>query len=448
MGRGPACYHGDAGGPRAAAEHSIGGEPLEKYELTAAHVNAELEAAVLAQLQGTPGLYWQTLDHLLPEYFTGPRAADYGRLAQAAEAGAATQGPAVLPPDLLGQVKALGELYQKRQLAAVLSEAAQGLPGERAGDVLGRLADAVGNLQNATREAQAGRLVQVPGLFDELLLDISKRRDAVRLHGRAVPGIPTGIPKLDRLLGGLQTGLHLLAAEPAVGKTTYALQLGVRTAADGTPALFVSYEESLPRLALKALCSAAGLEAKKYADGWGDTEDLQRAAGEHGASLSRLYLLEGTVKLTVAHVKAKALQIMAAHGADRCLIALDYIQKAAALRRDAPDYRLAVNGLVAELRELALRLDSPVLVIAAMNRQSMTEANGTRQRAPGMNALRESSDLEYSADSLTFLWEANPDNRGELVREVRATLRKNRFGDTGDAHLIFRPALGRFAEKA
>src|SRR5690606_31853783 len=161
----------------------------------------------------------------LPEYFTGPRAADYGRLAQAAEAGAATQGPAVLPPDLLGQVKALGELYQKRQLAAVLSEAAQGLPGERAGDVLGRLADAVGNLQNATREAQAGRLVQVPGLFDELLLDISKRRDAVRLHGRAVPGIPTGIPKLDRLLGGLQTGLHLLAAEPAVGKTTFALQL-------------------------------------------------------------------------------------------------------------------------------------------------------------------------------------------------------------------------------
>ena len=420
---------------------------MEKYELTAEHVNAELEAAVLARLQETPALYWQTLDYLLPEYFTGPRAVDYGRLAQVAEAGAGTQGPAVLPPDLLAQVGGLGELYQKRQLAAVLYEAAQGLPGERAGDVLGRLADAVGNLQNATREAQAGRLVQVPGLFDELLQDISKRREAVRVHGKAVPGIPTGIPKLDRLLGGLQTGLHLLGAEPGVGKTSLALQLAARTAADGTPALFVSYEESLPRLALKVLCSAADLEAKKYLDGWGDAEDLRQAAGKHGHDLARLYLLEGTVKLTVAHVKAKALQIMATHGAERCLIALDYVQKAAALRRDAPDYRLAVNNLVAELRELGLRLDSPVLVIAALNRQSMADQNGERKRGPSMNALRESSDLEYSADSLTFLWETNPDRRGETVREVKATLRKNRFGDTGEAVLIFRPALGRFAEK-
>ena len=420
---------------------------MKKFELAAEHVNAELEAAVLARLQEAPGLYWQTLDYLLPEYFTGPRAVDYGRLARAAEAGAGTQGPAVLPPDLLAQAGGLGELYQKRQLAAVLHEAAQGLPGERAGDVLGRLADAVGNLQNATREAQAGRLVQVPGLFDELLQDISKRQEAVQLHGRAVPGIPTGIPKLDRLLGGLQTGLHLLGAEPGVGKTSLALQLAARTAADGTPALFVSYEEGLPRLALKALCSAAGLEMKKYADGWGDVADLLRAAGEHGDNLARLYLLEGTVKLTVAHVKAKALQIMAAHGASRCLVILDYIQKAAALRRDAPDYRLAVNGLVAELREVGLRLDSPVLVIAAMNRQSMAGQDGERKRGPGMNALRESSDLEYSADSLTFLWETNPDRRGDVVREVKATLRKNRFGDTGEATLIFRPALGRFAEK-
>jgi replicative DNA helicase len=239
-------------------------------------------------------------------------------------------------------------------------------------------------------------------------------------------------------LGGLQTGIHLLAGEPGQGKTSFVLQIAGNVSREGIPVLFVSFEESLKRLALKAVCQIAGLESKKFMDGYGEPGELKRAIMEFGEVLSGIYLIMGNSKLTITGIKSKALQMMTKRKVDKCLIIVDYLQRWASSRRDYNDFRHVVGGLVADLREVSNRLESPVLVISSQNRQGQGEAN--------LTSLKESGDLEYSADSIMFLTKSSKRKVEEPLRAVNLVVRKNRYGDIGKVELIFKPNVGVFRE--
>jgi hypothetical protein len=131
---------------------------------------------------------------------------------------------------------------------------------------------------------RSGQAVSVFDLLPEVVKEMASRKEAVKETGTAAIGLQTGISRLDKQLGGLQEGVHILGAEPGKGKTTFTLQLAAKVG-ERFPALFISFEESLDRLALKALCQQASLEMKRYADGYGEIEKLQRAVQEFGRRL-------------------------------------------------------------------------------------------------------------------------------------------------------------------
>ncbi len=65
---------------------------------------------------------------------------------------------------------------------------------------------------------------------------------------------PTGVDELDRVLGGgiVPGSVVLLAGEPGVGKSTLLLEVAARFAAEGSPALYVTGEESAAQVRLRA----------------------------------------------------------------------------------------------------------------------------------------------------------------------------------------------------
>jgi DNA repair protein RadA/Sms len=80
---------------------------------------------------------------------------------------------------------------------------------------------------------------------------------AQRIHDVAVEAAkarPTGVPELDRVLGGglVPGGVVLLAGEPGVGKSTLLLEVAARFASPATPVLYVSGEESAGQVRLRA----------------------------------------------------------------------------------------------------------------------------------------------------------------------------------------------------
>ena len=93
------------------------------------------------------------------------------------------------------------------------------------------------------------------------------------------------------------------------------------------------------------------------------------------------------------------------------------------MRNGATEYRMAIGELIVELRRAALELHCPVLAISAQNRSAQGEAK--------MSSLRESSDLEYSADSIWFLTNDKDRPLPYPRRAVTLTAGKNRFGPVG-----------------
>jgi DNA repair protein RadA/Sms len=65
---------------------------------------------------------------------------------------------------------------------------------------------------------------------------------------------PTGVPELDRVLGGglVPGAVVLLAGEPGVGKSTLLLEVAARAAGPDTPTLVVTGEESTAQVRLRA----------------------------------------------------------------------------------------------------------------------------------------------------------------------------------------------------
>ncbi len=74
----------------------------------------------------------------------------------------------------------------------------------------------------------------------------------LEVDAAAVPRITSGIPELDRVLGGgfVPGSVVLLAGEPGVGKSTLALQLAAGLSPRGV--LYISGEESPEQIRLRA----------------------------------------------------------------------------------------------------------------------------------------------------------------------------------------------------
>lgn len=299
--------------------------------------------------------------------------------------------------------------------------------------------------QAITRSCPALQEVPLPALLPGVLQEIEARWQAVKVHGAAAVGFPTNIPKLDKLLGGLQAGIHTCAAEPGAGKTSFVLQVAGTVARQRHPVLFLSFEEPLWKLTLKAICSMAGLVSKKFQDGNGNPADLQRAVEEHGPGLRTLYFIDGTQSPKIEQVQAMAAGLIETSKVKKCLIIVDYLQIWAGMRREQyhfSDFRHVVDALVMDIRKLSLSLNSPVILVSSQARSGYKKGE--------MGTVKESGNIEYSADSMWFL--VNDDKRQVIppARAVNLLIEKNRYGDTTGGRpieLIFRPDIGTFAEE-
>jgi replicative DNA helicase len=274
----------------------------------------------------------------------------------------------------------------------------------------------------------------VPALLDGLLPRLHQVRERVKA-GRT-PGIATGIPSLDANLGGFQTGVHLLAASPGAGKTTLALQLARRAAADGVSVVYLAFDEDGGRLVVKLVATQGGLRFGQYLQGKADPDELLAVLDKHHELLARIRVYNGPAGISPADTVAMLNEAKDIDGTAEGLIVVDYIQSWAARLDSTNDFRMAVTHLMGGLRQAALAAQVPILAIAAQNRSGQGEA--------ALSSLRESSDLEYVADTISFL--TGGDDHAEPRRRITLACKKNRFGATFETDLIFDAERAVFSE--
>jgi len=424
---------------------------MQTYHLADEFTDMAGEQALLASIVGTPTLYWDLLELVTPDVFT-KEADTWQALTLALENGQPPAVPADWPlaPDPHATARRLVDLQQRRLLAAAQERLGQALFDETtpAPDIVTLLEQEMLRVQAALRDSTAGRLQWASALLPQVLADAEARRLQREATGSAVLGVPTGFGQLDSLLGGLNEGLYLLAGPPGMGKTTLALQLAVAATKD-VPVVVVTFEHGPANLTLKLLCVRAGINPRDVQRGYADLAKLRCAAEAWQPVAERLAVVEGSSQLTVAQVRAQARRAMRHHQTERCLVIVDYLQLWAKVAEDLRgnfSVRERVDMLGGLLRELALGLRSPVLALASQNRSAGNY--GTGKGSAALDSLKESGDLEYAADVVLFLTDAQERLATPPARAVELTVAKNRHGETGKVGLIFRPDLGTMREEA
>lgn len=419
---------------------------VQTFRLTEEFTDAANERALLAAIANQSDLYWELFDLLPAGVFVTEEAA-WRALARAIE----DETPLTMPDgwepaaDPQRAARHLADLYQRRLLAETQERLAAALYSEQpAAELASLLETEAARVQASVRELEAGQLLWAADLAPKVLAEAASRIQAREKTGLAITGISTGLKKLDELLNGLSVGLYILAGAPGAGKTTLALQLAMQAARDGVPVVYVTYENSPTSLVLKVLAAGSGISAGDVERGFADLTRLRRAASDLQPGLARLAVLEGSSRLTMAQVRARALQVLNRHKVRQCLVVFDYLQRAS----HGQGYDLLrhnVSALAGELRDLANRLEGPVLAISSQNRSSGNYGAGGGSAS--LDSLKESGDLEYSADAVLFLRPSEKRQANPPARAVDLVLAKNRFGDTGALPLIFRPEVGIMREE-
>jgi len=249
-------------------------------------------------------------------------------------------------------------------------------------------------------------------------------------------GVTSGYRDIDDYTAGWQPGnLVILAARPAMGKTSLALNMAVAAAKDEKkPVAVFSLEMTKQELVERLLSSEAKLDASKLRRGAIADRDWEKIGHAMGVLHELPIYLDDAGAVTVTEIRSRLRRLKSAHGLAAAFI--DYLQ----LVRP-PTLAKVVNrneelsDICRTLKATAKDLNIPIIALAQLNRA--VEARS--EKRPLLSDLRDSGSIEQEADIVTFLYRDVYYNK-ETSPEPDATeliIAKHRNGRVGTVKLRF-----------
>lgn len=218
-------------------------------------------------------------------------------------------------------------------------------------------------------------------------------------------GISSGFVDLDRMTGGWRNGtVNVIAARPAMGKTSLALEFAEHAAIDAaarkvTVAVF-SVEMTTHELAEVMLCRRARIDLKKLRSGMFSKD--QRASLDRQAEtlINAQILIDDKAGLSIFEFRARARRAVVKHGAR--LIIIDYVQLMKSTTKRAQGNReLEISEIMQGIIDTAKEMKVPIIVLAQLNRE--TEKRSV-DGVPQLSDLRESGSIEAGAHFVGLLY--------------------------------------------
>ena len=255
-----------------------------------------------------------------------------------------------------------------------------------------------------------------------------------------VTGLATGFTDLDELTAGLQpSDLIILAARPAMGKTTLALNIAEYGAIKSKKAVAVySMEMSASQLAFRLISSIGRINATRLRTGQLEDEDWSRVNMAIKMLSEVKVFIDDTPALSPDVLRSKARRIKREH--DLGLIVVDYLQLMQ-VPGTGENRTNEISEISRSLKALAKELNVPVVALSQLNRglESRTD------KRPVMADLRESGAIEQDADIIMFIYRDeyyHKDSADKGLAEV--IIAKQRSGPTGTLKLKFFGEYTRF----
>jgi replicative DNA helicase len=272
--------------------------------------------------------------------------------------------------------------------------------------------------------------------FEIVIRNQLKEINEVLKDPSIIKGIPSGFYELDRLTNGFEGGeLIIIGARPAMGKTAFALNIAYNVAKTGKKVLFFSLEMTKKQLSLRMNSMISGVPLNKIKSGMLSENDVEKIANSYIENAGVLRKIDLVDNISYLHDIMKI-----SYSVDNVdLIIIDYLQ----LIKTKDKYQMRYQELadiVNTLKFLSKDLNVPIIALAQVNREVEKKAD----KRPTLADLRESGDIEATADVVIFLHREgyykgnNDDNTAEVI------VAKNRNGENGNFQLMFDRKIQKF----
>lgn len=278
--------------------------------------------------------------------------------------------------------------------------------------------------------------------IESILTESFDRIEELHRNKGQLRGIRTGYRDLDNMTAGLQrSDLIILAARPAMGKTTLVTNLAYNVATIAKlPVLFFSLEMSKEQLIDRMLADASGVDSWNIRTGNLSDEDFSKISEAMGEMAEAPIYIDDTPGLSVLEMRTKARR--AAHDQPLGLIVVDYLQLMQASGNYSGNRVQEVSEISRGLKLIARELNVPLIALSQLSRS----VESRTPPIPQLADLRESGSIEQDADIVTFIYRPGyyePDNP-DVQNITDLIIAKHRNGPVGKVQLYFHPERLRF----
>ena len=292
----------------------------------------------------------------------------------------------------------------------------------------------------ALRKGERGESLEHIGTILHKVFD---RLEELSKSDSLIPGLSTGLRDLDMKINGLnKSDLLLIAARPAMGKTSFALNIGLNVAKKYNKTVaFFSLEMSREQLVLRLMSGESFVDSQKMQTGKLSEEEWEKLCMASAALSQTDIRVDDNPSITVAEMNAKLRRVD-----DLGLVIIDYLQlmTGSGYGKSSENRVQVVGEISRSLKIMAKELNVPVICLSQLSRAVESRTD----KRPIMSDLRESGAIEQDADAILFLYRDdyyNPDTEEKNVAECIVS--KNRHGETGTVKLQWLPQYTTFADR-
>lgn len=219
-----------------------------------------------------------------------------------------------------------------------------------------------------------------------LLLDTFHELEKRHVSRGDRTGVTSGFADIDEYTAGFQKGnLIILAARPAMGKTSLALNMALFAARDEKrPVAVFSLEMTKQELVERLISSDAQIDASRLRRGAIEGKDWERIGNSIGRLHEMPLYLDDSGAVTVNEIRSRLRRLKSAHGLSIAFI--DYLQlvRPGSLNKNA-NRNEELSDICRTLKATAKDLGIPIVALAQLNR-----AVETRQdKRPMLSDLRD-----------------------------------------------------------
>lgn len=262
----------------------------------------------------------------------------------------------------------------------------------------------------------------VPQASKGILEEIKRERE----YRRAEKSVRYGLPRLDRLTGGLhRRELTVVAARPGVGKSAFGLQMAAKTLQRNEKCLYFTLEMSTSQQMERLLIQTGK-----------DTQENTRSFGELSADAEKFVnTVENEGKLKFYDETFSLEDISTTVQKERpYLVVIDQLTQVQSSKYFKNRLE-ELQEITKKLKRLALVEDVAVLLLCQINRDA---ANNE----PTLANLKGSGQIEEDADNVILLHDLSKKNDDSFLtspteRETLLKLDKHRGGQTARYRIMF-----------